>query len=58
MHTLTTRPATNDAHYLESGIGMRWQMGILGGHCGFIVSLHSGGTHEPEDVVDHKYKGG
>ena len=21
MHTLTTGPATNDAHYLESGIG-------------------------------------
>ena len=27
MHTLTTRLATNDAHYLESGIGRdgRWE---------------------------------
>ena len=33
LFDLTTRPTT---HYLESGIGMRWQMGIQGGHCDFI----------------------
>jgi hypothetical protein len=40
---LTTRPTTNDAHYLESGIGTRWQRGIRGGHCGFIDSSHFSG---------------
>ena len=33
LFDLTTRPTT---HYLESGISMRWQMGIQGGHCDFI----------------------
>src|SRR5436305_9967513 len=47
LSDLSTRPTTNDAHYLESGIGMRRQMGTRGGHCGFIVSSHSGGTHGP-----------
>ena len=34
-------PTTKGAHYLESGIGTRWQMGIRGGHCGFIDPLTS-----------------
>jgi hypothetical protein len=39
----TTKPTTNDAHYLESGISTRWQMGIRGGHCGFTDSSHFSG---------------
>src|SRR6266487_947616 len=42
---LTTRPTTDDAHYLESGISTRRQMGIRGGHCSFIDSSHFSVTH-------------
>ena len=38
---LTTGPTTKGAHYLENGIGTRRQMGIRGGHYGFIDPLTS-----------------
>ena len=67
LFDLTTRPTTNDAHYLGSGIGMRWQMGIRGGHYGFrwrnpfeadTAAYTWWRNPWPKDFVDYKYKGG
>ena len=55
LFDLTTRPTT---HYLESGIGMRWQMGIQGGHCDFIELFTWWRNPWPKDFVDYKYEKG
>jgi len=55
LFDLTTRPTT---HYLESGIGMRWQMGIQGGHYYFIELFTWWRNPWPKDFVDYKYEKG